>query len=72
MRYICKSCGAESPRGIGYAANDQTVFPMPAVDCREAHMTAGLVVNKPGPYVVGSSGSTDETGRMIWTASAGR
>jgi hypothetical protein len=37
MRYMCKQCGAESPEGIGYAANDQTEFPPPAPKCLGPH-----------------------------------
>lgn len=33
-------------------------------------LLAGLVVNKPGPGVVGSTGETDDTGRMVWRASS--
>jgi hypothetical protein len=35
-----------------------------------AELTArGYVVNRPGPYVPGSRGETDESGRMVWTVS---
>lgn len=37
MSYICKKCGAQSPTGIGYAADGQTTFPDPAPGCPNLH-----------------------------------
>lgn len=39
-RYICKICGARSPRGIGYAVTNDHAdynFPEPAADCPNFH-----------------------------------
>lgn len=37
MFFACKRCGAQSPTGIGYAANDQTAFPDPRPGCPNDH-----------------------------------
>lgn len=36
-RYVCKTCGAESPPGIGYAVTGQTEFQAPAAGCPGLH-----------------------------------
>lgn len=37
--YICKSCGAQSPTGIGYVVtNGATTFPAPDPGCPGPHL----------------------------------
>ena len=36
--YLCKSCGAESPQGIGYAASATYAYPAPAAHCPNQHV----------------------------------
>ncbi len=36
QRYSCKTCGAQSPDGIGYADNSPS-YPAPAADCAGFH-----------------------------------
>lgn len=37
VRYVCKLCGAESPRGVGYVIGTIQPLPAPAPDCPNDH-----------------------------------
>lgn len=37
-RYVCKTCGAEAPPGIGYAAGDPAGFREPDPGCEGPHL----------------------------------
>jgi hypothetical protein len=36
-RYVCKSCGAESPAGIGYVCHTFGPLPAPGEHCQQRH-----------------------------------
>jgi len=40
VRYVCKTCGAESPTGIGYACQTAGPLPAPADACPNRHESA--------------------------------
>lgn len=42
MFFVCKKCGAQSPTGIGYVANEQTDFPAPRKGCPNEHADPAL------------------------------
>jgi hypothetical protein len=42
-RYCCKTCGAESPTGIGYVVHGDDALPAPAAGCSGLH--AAIVVS---------------------------
>lgn len=44
-RYCCKTCGAESPAGIGYYVAPDSELPAPAADCIGPHLTTTTEVH---------------------------